>query len=116
MHELSVTGDIFQIVLRYVALHRVDKVLSIHLEIGELSDLEEEWIQHYFDKISKGSAAEGAVLKVHKIPCVFYCEQCGAEFEAELSSVDMIMCPSCTSRKCRMVRGDEYTVKSMEVL
>lgn len=46
--------EILEIVLRYARRHRVTQVSKVLLEIGELSDLEQEWIQHYFDAISSG--------------------------------------------------------------
>ena len=42
MHESAVTADILKIVLRYARLNKVKQVRRINLQIGELSDLEEE--------------------------------------------------------------------------
>ena len=49
MHELQVTESILDIVLRHAEANQVNKILSIQLKVGELSDLEDEWIQRYFD-------------------------------------------------------------------
>ena len=45
MHELPVTKSILQIVLRHAAASEVERVSTIDLSIGALSDLEPEWIQ-----------------------------------------------------------------------
>ena len=49
MHELPVTKSILGIVLRHAESNNVQRVVSIELSIGALSDLEDEWLQRYFD-------------------------------------------------------------------
>src|SRR5208337_2714811 len=49
MHELPVTESILKIVLQHAPADSVSKIVRIFLDVGELSDLEDEWIQHYFD-------------------------------------------------------------------
>ena len=31
--------------------------MEIHLQIGEITDFDDEWIQRYFDFVSKGTIA-----------------------------------------------------------
>jgi len=114
MHELGITHEILEIVLRYARRHRVTQVSKVLLEIGELSDLEQEWIQHYFDAISRGSVAEGAIIEVKKLPCRFFCRQCGNEFVTTLTNDEPLVCYGCGSEAVEMISGSEYTVKSME--
>jgi len=116
MHELSITKDILDIVLRYVRRHNVTEVKKISLEIGALSDLEEEWIRRYFATLAKGSAAASATIEVTKLPFRFLCEDCLEDFQAELSADSAPACPRCGSSRIRMTSGAEYTVKSMEAL
>lgn len=114
MHELAVTHEILEIVLRYARRNRVSRVHRITLEIGELSDLEQPWIQRYFDAISRGSLAEGAVIEVETPPCRFHCDACGNEFVMSLSADEPVLCAGCGSKEVRMISGAEYKVKSME--
>jgi Zn finger protein HypA/HybF involved in hydrogenase expression len=51
---------------------------------------------------------------VTRIPCGFLCADCGHEFDLDLKSTDRAACPSCSGTSIRMIRGDEYTVQSME--
>ncbi len=60
MHELQVTERILDIVVKHAEANSVQKVLSIQLRIGELSDLENEWIQKYFDYLSKDTVAKSS--------------------------------------------------------
>lgn len=116
MHELPVTEEILKIVLQYARRHGVTEVKKVFLEIGALSDLEEEWIQRYFRKLASGSVAAGAAIEVKKLPCTFRCGGCGYTFTANLDTNEKLLCPRCGEAEIRMISGDEYTVKSMEAL
>jgi hydrogenase nickel incorporation protein HypA/HybF len=114
MHELPVTQSILEIVLRHAEAQGVSRVLSVELKIGALSDLEAEWLQSYFDTLSRGSVAEGARLRIHRSPLTFRCEACGGVFTAEREELDSARCTACSSREASVVGGTGYTVESME--
>jgi hydrogenase nickel incorporation protein HypA/HybF len=116
MHELPVTESILNVILRYAGANQVQKVLAIHLEIGELSDLEDEWMQQYFDYVSKGTVAEGAKLKIQRTPVVMRCEECNHSFRVNIREAKEIQCPECGAKKCGLLSGREYRIKNMEVL
>jgi hydrogenase nickel incorporation protein HypA/HybF len=114
MHELPVTQSILEIVLRHAEAQGVKQVLAIDLKIGALSDLEAEWIQSYFDTLSRGTPAEGAQLRVQRSPLTFLCHGCSQEFTAGRDELDSARCPNCSSREASVVAGAGYTVESME--
>jgi len=114
MHELPVTKSILGIVLRHAESQSVSRVLTIDLSIGALSDLEAEWLQKYFDHLSRGTPAEGAKLRVHRSPLTFLCEPCSREFSATREELETASCPECGTREASIVSGAGYTVESME--
>ena len=114
MHELPVTRSILGIVLRHAETQGVSRVLTIDLSIGALSDLEAEWLQDYFDHLSKGTPAEGAKLRVRRSPLTFLCEPCSREYTATREELETSSCPRCGSREAGIVSGTAYTVESME--
>jgi len=114
VHELPVTRSILGIVLRHAEAQGVQRVLAIHLAIGALSDLEAEWLQRYFDSLSKGTVAEGAELRIHRSPLTFRCEPCDGEYTATREELETAACPLCGSRDAALVGGTGYTVESME--
>jgi hydrogenase nickel incorporation protein HypA/HybF len=115
MHELAVTEKILDIAVKHAQMNRVNKILSITLKIGEMSDIENEWIQHYFDYLSKDTVAQGAVLKIEKTPIVLQCNQCRREIEISKDKLGETTCPDCSSRKnFSIVSGREYFIKEME--
>jgi hydrogenase nickel incorporation protein HypA/HybF len=114
MHELSVTKSILGIVLRHAEAQDVTKVLTIDLTIGALSDLEAEWLQSYFDHLSRGTPAEGAKLRVRRSPLTFFCEPCSREYTTTREELETANCPRCGSREASVVSGANHTVESME--
>ena len=116
MHELQVTQRILDIVLRHAKANDVNKVISIQLKIGELSDLEDEWVQKYFDYLSKDTIAKNAKLKIERTPVVMKCDKCGHSFEVNIKEVRDIQCPECAHEKSTLMSGREYYIKDMEVI
>jgi len=116
MHELQVTKSILNIVLRHAQKNGANKVISVQLKIGELSDLENEWIQKYFDYLSKDTIAQNAKLKIERIPVVIKCDSCGHSFEINIKELKDIQCPECAHKKCTFISGKEYYIKDMEVI
>jgi hydrogenase nickel incorporation protein HypA/HybF len=116
MHELQVTKRILDIALEHAEGHQVRRIAVIHLRIGALSDLEDEWLQRYFDYLSRGTPAEGARLAIERMPIVVRCSGCSKSFEVEKSALDSAACPACGGSRCDLVSGREYVVANMEVV
>ena len=115
MHELPVTGEILKIVLKHAEMNSVQQVIAIHLQIGKLSDLEDEWIQRYFDYLSKGTVAQGAKLKIERMPIIMQCNACSTSYEAEVEKLGELVCPNCGQKDSTLISGREYYIKDMEV-
>ena len=115
MHELPVTKSIFQIVLKHARMGNVSKVVAVNLEIGSLSDLQTEWVQRYFDHLSRGTIVEGAKLKINRVPAVFRCNHCQHSFEINSLLEEELSCRRCHSREVTLISGKAYHVKNMEV-
>ncbi len=116
MHELAVTKSILRLVLNSASEIKASKVQAIYLTIGEMRNLEEDWIQRYFDYISASTIAEGARIKVKKIPVVFRCKHCSQEFKASIDDQEIVLCPSCSSEDYSLLSGRELMVENMEVI
>ena len=86
------------------------------MKIGELSDLEDEWIQRYFDYLSRGTLAENAELAIERAPIVLGCQSCDCSFEIQREKLGSPECPECGETKCQLVSGREYLVKNIEVI
>lgn len=115
MHELPVMGSILDIVLKHAQANEVSRVVSISLDVGEMSDLENDWMQHYFDFLTKGTVAENAVLKVNRSPLVVQCGNCLGKFELKRDQLADFICPDCDEKELiTIVSGTEYFIRDME--
>ena len=85
MHELSITQSIVNIAAETAAKHQVKRVNEIRIRIGEYSGIVPQCVQQYFDILSKGTAAEGAVLKMERIPITMRGGECDRQAEHSLS-------------------------------
>ncbi len=115
MHELSVTQSILEIALDYGTRNQAQKIIEIHLQIGEISDFDDEWIQRYFDFVSKGTIAEGAKLRISRTPARLQCNPCSFIFPLDKSTWNT-QCPSCNSKDCQLISGREFRVEALEVV
>lgn len=116
IHELAVTDEIFNIVLQHAQDNKAKRVVSIHLRVGEMLGLTEEWIQWYFDHLSQGTIAEGGKIIFTKSPIIFQCESCRHTMSTEVSNNDTMCCPSCGNSKMVMLNGREFFIESIGVI
>jgi hydrogenase nickel incorporation protein HypA/HybF len=112
MHELAITQNVLEIVLRHARAAGGGRVSAIHLVVGELSSIVDESVSFYWDIIARDTPAEGARLHFRRIPARFRCQACGTEFPLRQDSTD---CPACGSRSARLTAGDEFSVEAIEV-
>jgi hydrogenase nickel incorporation protein HypA/HybF len=110
MHELPITEGILKIATEAAGGRRIT---VIHLVVGELSSIVDDSVQFYFDMLSKGTVADGAVLDFRRLPATVRCWECGHSFEvrAPLPSA----CEGCGSGKLQVTGGRELRVDSIEV-
>lgn len=116
MHETAVTKKIFETTINHAKANQATRVLGIHIEIGGLSDLEENWMQRFFDYFTKGSIAEGAKLYVKRKPIVIECGKCKNHFELEFKQIRELRCPHCGNDTGRVISGKEYMITSIDII
>jgi len=114
MHELSVMSNILDIVVEHAKRNNATRVTKINLTVGELSDLVPEWMQNYFDFVSKDTIADKAVLVIERRPAVLRCRDCAFEFALDREAFDF-SCQKCRSANVEIVSGREFTVNSIEI-
>ncbi len=101
--------------MKYAEENKACRIASIHLEVGELRDIAEEWMQRYFDYLSQGTIAEGGKIVVKRTPVVLKCLGCANCFNADIRQ-ENILCPGCGSAKNELVSGSEFLIESIEVI
>ena len=112
MHELALTEGILKIVSAEQKKSGFERVLAIDLKIGEYSGIIPDCIEEYFPLVSKGTAAEGAKLRMDVIPAEFTCTDCDWSGSMPRGSA---CCPNCRSTAVRMTSGREFFVNNLVV-
>jgi len=115
IHELAVTESLLKIVLKHAEENGAKRIVSIQLQVGELRDLTEEWMQRYFDYLSEGTLAEGGKILLTKIPVAFRCGACVHTFSADIRQSNLL-CPACGHESCELVKGNEFLIESIGVI
>jgi len=116
MHELPVTESILKIVLAHAEKNDACRVMTIQLQIGRLSHLEDEPMQRYFDYVSRGTLAEGAKLQIERTPIRLECNACAESYTVETANEVNTPCPQCGAKDAKLISGREYFIKNMEVM
>jgi len=111
MHELSIAQGVMKIIQEEVQRHGVSKVTTVHVRVGQLSNLVPDALLFAFDAIKEGTVAEGATLDIETVPAIGRCRQCDIEFNVEDM---MFFCPQCDGIAAEIVSGKELEVSEIE--
>jgi hydrogenase nickel incorporation protein HypA/HybF len=109
MHEMSITQGIVEICENSAAGR---KVLSVTLEIGELSSVIPDSVEFCFEACTRDTALEGARLLIDRIPARGHCLACSTEFPVKAYYE---ACPNCGEYRVEILTGEELRVKELEV-
>lgn len=112
MHELAVTQNILDIVLEHARRAKATKISRIYLVIGELSSFVDESIQFYWDIIAKDTIAEHAQLDFQRVAASFECQECRTVYHL---NEETIFCPNCASSRVKILTGEEFYVRAIDV-
>jgi len=112
VHELAITQNILDIVLKEAGAAGVDKITRVNIIIGELSGVVSDSVEFYFDFLKKDNAAEHATISFKQVPAVLKCRDCSMEFSPQETSW---ICPNCQSTKMEVTAGRDCFVESIEV-
>jgi hydrogenase nickel incorporation protein HypA/HybF len=112
MHEYPVAQRIIQVAEETSKKNGAAKIKRINIVAGELSGFIGESMQMYFDILSKGSAAEGALINVKSVKPMLECRGCGIVFEMKDRSFN---CPSCGKDGSLTQTGREFYIESIDL-
>jgi len=109
MHEMAITQGIIDICEKNAGGRRV---LSVAVEIGELSSVVPDAVEFCFEACSQGTLLEGARINIIRIPGSGTCLDCGAD--TPLTAL-FDACQSCGGYQVKVVSGEEMRVREIEV-
>jgi hydrogenase nickel incorporation protein HypA/HybF len=112
MHELPVTENILEVVIRHAEKADATKITNIYLVIGQMASVIDDSIQFYWDIVSKGTIAEKAHLHFNRIPTKFKCLNCDTQF---IYNGEDFCCPNCNSQKVQIIDGEQFFLEAIDV-
>lgn len=113
MHELSLMGNLFEVIEQTLERNEVTKVLMVKIRIGKLTNADPDAMRFAFEAFAQGTPCEGAQLIIDQIPVRGRCSQCGQEFPIEHI---FFFCPHCECPQVKIIQGQELLLESMEVV
>ena len=112
MHELGITQSIVDIAEKTAREQKATKVLSVTVEIGELSGVVAEAVEFCFEACIQQSLLEGSRLIIERIPGLARCDDCGVELKIDNMT---FKCKDCGSYALQRLQGEELKIKELEV-
>ena len=112
MHELSVTQSILNIALESAEKAGAEKINKIKIAAGEMTGYVPQYVQEYFNIVSRGTIAEGAELEFRKVPASALCRSCGKE--TPLTDYRFV-CAHCGGSDLKLTHGREFLVDSIDI-
>jgi hydrogenase nickel incorporation protein HypA/HybF len=112
MHEMSLCEGVLQVLQSESAKQGFDRVKTVWLEIGELSSVEPEAMLFSFDVVTRGSHADGAALRIIRVPGRAWCMHCADTVNIKQRFDE---CPDCGGHQLQVTAGDEMKIKELEV-
>lgn len=111
MHELSIAGDLAEIVLNEARKASLSKVTRICICFGELVQIVPDIFKFAFTETIRNSIADGSELDIEILRIRIKCRMCGNE--SPVNDHDFT-CRICHSDKTDLVSGNEMYVKYIE--
>ncbi len=116
MHEMSLIRPAVDLVLQECAGKNVAEVRAVHLTVGVMRDVIEDYMEGLFRYLARGTVAEHARLVITRAPLVVICNECGTPFPVNTRDEATQVCPHCHTRKnYRFYSGNEFRVDRIEV-
>ena len=114
MHELGIVTYVADAVQRIADEQKVTGIVSVTLEIGEVSGIIPEYLADCWEYFKKRyPALKDAALKWETEPAVSYCEDCGQSYPTVPAGKT---CPNCGSGATYLLRGNGCSIKELSVL
>jgi hydrogenase nickel incorporation protein HypA/HybF len=111
MHELSIAGNILEIVREHLPEGRAE-VASVKVRIGEMSGVVPDSLAFCFEALTAGTPLQGARLQIQEIPLSGRCRACG--YAGRLAD-GALTCSACGSGDLELIAGRELEVVEIEL-
>lgn len=87
------------------------RITILQLVLGEISELDQTFLQKHWEEISRGTPAEQAQLRFRLIQADVQCMACFMKYHPQGGK---IFCPHCGSYGAKILSGEEFYLESIE--
>ncbi len=106
MHEIGVLMEVVKSVERYAAENEVESIVTLVLQIGELSSM----MKPLSPAAVEGTILDGSELDIEILPANGLCKSCNKVFKfLEYEG----RCPICNGRNIEVLSGKEFFIKEI---
>jgi len=114
MHELSIAQHLVQVVESHAREAEADRVVAVDLRLGAQSHVDADSLRFHFDLLTRddGSLAQGAEIRVRRVPMRLRCGSCGTDYAPEGADY---RCPDCGEVGELQDVGDDLILEAIEV-
>lgn len=114
MHELGIVFYLIDEVEEIAKKNNAKKVLSLTLEVGEVSSIIPSYFQECYEwAIKKTTYMKECSLNLVVIAGVSYCRSCKKTFSTTENGKK---CPLCGSEDTYLVTGSEVNISKLEII
>ena len=119
MHEMSLIRNVVEMVLKECEGKNVKEVKAVHLTIGELSDIVEQYVPGLFKHLAgkqESKIAANAEVIIKRTPLLVRCNECYEIFHIDVHNEETWVCPRCGAKqKYTLFSGREFRIDNIEV-
>lgn len=116
MHEMALMRNVVDAVVAECQGKDVGAVRSVHLTVGDLRDVVDEYVPGLFRYLARGTVAEHAEVVIEHTPVTVRCNACGDIFPINVRDESTLTCPRChATRDYRLFSGNEFRIDRIQV-
>lgn len=112
MHEIGVVRQMLRTVESFAAENSIDEVVSIVLEIGDLSMIIPKYVEDIYSVVTKGTRFENTELVIETVEGQGVCRDCKRAFPIVKNEG---YCPRCGKRNADIISGRDFIIKEIVV-
>ena len=112
MHEIGVVRSMMRTVEDFARENGIDEIVSIVLEIGDLSMIIPKYVEDIYSVVSKDTRFEGTELVIETVEGQGVCRDCKRAFPIVKNEG---YCPRCGQRNADIISGRDFVIKEVVV-
>lgn len=112
MHEIGVVRSMMRTVEDFARDNGIDEIVSIVLEIGDLTMIIPKYVEDIYSVVSKDTRFEGTELVIEMVEGQGVCRDCKRAFPIVKNEG---YCPRCGRRNADIISGRDFIIKEIVV-